>query len=50
MMAMDLPIILAVFDDELIMDMTADKAVGEVTHSQTEKISGDCLETVSSFV
>ena len=28
------------------MDMTADKAVGEVTHSKTEKISGDCLYDV----
>lgn len=28
------------------MDMTADKAVGEVTHSKTEKISGDCLHDV----
>ena len=28
------------------MDMTADKAVGEVTHSKTEKISGDCLHNV----
>ena len=26
--------------------MTADKAVGEVTHSKTEKIAGDCLHNV----
>ena len=28
------------------MDMTTNKAVGEVTHSKTEKISGDCLHNV----
>ena len=28
------------------MDMTADKAVGEVTHGKTEKVSGDCLHDV----
>lgn len=28
------------------MDMTADKAVGEVTHGKTEKVSGDCLHNV----
>ena len=38
--------ILAAFDDELIMDMTADKAVGEVTHGKAEKVSGDCLHDV----
>ena len=29
-----------------IMDMTTDEAVGEVTHSKTEKVSGDCLHNV----
>lgn len=38
--------ILATFDDKLIMDMTTDEAVGEVTHSKTEKVSGDCLHNV----
>ena len=28
------------------MDMTTDKAVGEVTHGKTEKVSGDCLYDV----
>ena len=28
------------------MDMTTDEAVGEVTHSKTEKVSGDCLHNV----
>ena len=26
--------------------MTTDEAVGEVTHSKTEKVSGDCLHNV----
>ena len=38
--------ILTAFDDELIMDMTTDEAVGEVAHSKTEKVSGDCLHDV----
>ena len=38
--------ILATFDDKLIMDMTADETVGEVTHGKAEKISGDCLYDV----
>lgn len=37
---------MAAFDDKLIMDMTTDKAVGEVTHGKTEKVSGDCLYDV----
>ena len=38
--------ILTTFDNEFIMDMTADKAVGEVTHGKTEKVPGDCLHDV----
>ena len=38
--------ILTAFDDELIMDMTTNKAVGEVTHGKAEKVSGDCLHDV----
>ena len=38
--------ILAAFDDELIMDMTTNKAVGEGAHGKTKKISGDCLHNV----
>lgn len=38
--------ILAAFDDELIMDMTTNKAVGEGAHGKTKKISGDCLRNV----
>ena len=38
--------ILATFDDKLIMDMTADETVGEVTHGKAEKVSGDCLHDV----
>lgn len=37
---------MAAFDDKLIMDMTTDKAVGEVTHGKTEKVSGNCLHDV----
>ena len=37
---------MAIFDDKLVMDMTADKAVGEVTHGKTEKVPRDCLYDV----
>lgn len=38
--------ILAAFDDQLIMDVTADEAVGQILHSKAEKIPADSLYDV----
>lgn len=38
--------ILAAFDDQFIMDMTADEAVGEVLHSKDQKIPADSLHDI----
>lgn len=34
------------FDDQLIMDMTTDEAVGQVLHGEAEKIPADSLHDV----
>jgi len=38
--------ILDAFDDQFIMDMTADDAVGEILHSEAEKIPADSLYNI----
>lgn len=38
--------IFTIFDDQFIMDVTADEAVGEILYSEAEKIPADSLNDI----